>query len=539
MSNQFIGETLASKYRIDSVLRDADGSDSNKLYLATHLLMDKPVSVKILAPELASDEAAVKDFSSEARTASRVAHPNILNVTDFGSDVNGTVYTVLEDASGETLEEAIEENGKFTPDRAVRIGWQIAAALAAAHAADIVHGHLSDKNILLATTPGSAETVKILNLGALGNEKNPAFDDERNLKGLAYCAPEQNAANAVDARFDIYSLGVILYQMLAGEVPFAADAADELRLKQTQNPPTPLAAFRADLPEALESVVLKALAVNPEMRYQTASEFANALNGATNNVGGAQTILISEPSDNATNNLWKTAFIVLIGISMLAVGLIYATSVKQTDVQTQLQADANGQPVQPINPATGMNEQGLSQMMPYAGQPGAVMPGGVGATGMPTMPQPAIPNGDGFGDGYNAWGSGRPPAGAPPPQYVPPGGTMVTIPGEGGSVFMPNENGTGYYMVPVNPNANAQPQPSPKTGKSPLPANTAPQPSPTPAAGAQQTAPPTEAAKPTPAPKTEKAPAKPAATPKPDAPKTPAPPASTGKGTPSGADENS
>ena len=536
MSNQFIGETLAGKYRIDSVLRE---NDSGKIYLATHLSMDKPVGVKILAPALASDDAAVKAFSAEARTTSRIAHPNVLSVTDFGSDANGAIYAVLEDASGETLTDAIREKGKFPLDRAVRIAWQTASALSAAHAVGVIHGQLNSDNILLAPTADNSETVKVLGFGAAKSEKNFAVGNEPNAKDLEYLAPEQNASEAATERSDVYALGVILYEMLAGEVPFTAETANALVMKQAQNPPTPLSAFRADLPEELEMVVLKTLAVNPEMRYQTATEFANALNAATNNAGGAPTILIADESD-VKNNLWKTAFVVLAGITILAAGLIYATSVKQTNVQTQLQTDANGSPVQPINPATGMNEQGLSSMMPYSPQTGVgMMPGG--ATGMP-MPQP-VPNGDGYGDGYNAWGSGRPPAGAPPPQqYVGPNGQVITIPGGGTSQFMPNENGTGYIMVPANTNTNPQTSPTPKNGKTPPNANTAaPQTSPTPPATGAQT-PPTDAAKPTPtpvAPKVDKTPAKPAATPKNAAPKTTAPPASTGKTAPSGTVENS
>lgn len=547
MLNQFIGETLAGKYRIDSVLRE---TGAGKIYLATHLSMDKPVSVKILAPALAADELAVKSFSAEARAASRIAHPNILSVTDFGSDADGAVYAVLEDASGETLKDAVRETGKFSLNRAVRTAWQIASALAAAHAAGVVHGHLNAENVLLVPTTDNSETVKVSGFGAAKSEKDFALTNDLSVKDLEYFSPEQNASETADARSDVYALGVVLYEMLAGEVPFTAETANALVMKQTQNPPTPLSAFRNDLPEAVEMVVLKALAVNPEMRYQTATEFANDLNQATNNAGGAQTMLIANEPEHAPNNLWKTAFVVLVGVSLLAAGLIYATSVKQTDVRSQLEPDANGQPVQPINPATGMSEQSMtSALPPYGGQPGAMLPGGA-TGGYPTMPQP-IPNGDGFGDGYNAWANGgRPPAGAPPMNYNPQGGTVVTIPGSGvDSQFMPALDGSGnYIMVPVNPNVNAQASPTPKTGKTPANANAntaTQQPSPTPAAaaatGGAPTSTPTEAAKstPTPAPRAEKPAAKPTPAPKSAAPKTAATPAApTSKNEPGAQNEN-
>ena len=138
MSDKFIGQTLADKYQIEEELREGD---LGKIYRGTHLSMEKPVTVKILSPTLALDENIVKQFSSEARTISRIAHPNILNVTDFGSDKNGAVYLVLEDSAGETLKEAIAREGRFPVERAVKIARQTAVALSAAHANGIIHGH--------------------------------------------------------------------------------------------------------------------------------------------------------------------------------------------------------------------------------------------------------------------------------------------------------------------------------------------------------------------------------------------------------------
>lgn len=512
MLDQFVGQTLANKYRVDSELRE---SGSGKMYRGTHLLMDTPVAVKILAPALAADEKVVKDFSSEARAVSRISHPNILNVTDFGSDVNGTVYTVYEGAAGETLKETIRRDGKFKLERAVRIAWQIASALSAAHAGGVVHHRLNAKNVLLAQTAGDAETVKILDFGAARNDNQAAFDHTANLKDLEYLAPEQNASVAdADERSDVYALGVILYEMLAGEVPFTAESQAALILKQAENPPPPLSSFRRDLPEAVELVVIKALAKNPEMRYQSAAEFVNDLNRASNIAGGAETVTpvnFADAPDQPNNNLWKTAFVVLAGISLLAIGMIYATSVKQNDVQSQAQTDPNGQPVQPINPATGMSEQSLANMSAFQMPPQMGNVNGV----MMMIPPQTMPGGGGGsenfgGDGRNYWTGEGPPPGAP--SSVAPGGPIYTIPGDGTSPFMPSENGTYYIPVPVpsvNANANVQLSPTPKGGKTTPPAaNTQPVPTPN--------APTPAEVKPTPAPKATNTPAtKPAATPKP------------------------
>ncbi len=519
MLNQFIGKNLADKYQVDEVLRDGG---LGKIYRATHLLMDKHVTVKILPPSLAVDENIVKRFSAEARTVSHISHPNILNVTDFGADKNGAVYIVMEDADGETLEQAIQREGKFSFERAVKITRQIAAALSAAHANGVIHHHLNSRNVLLVQTDQEPESVKVLDFGADATDNAGEFDEGGDLKSLEYLSPEQNSSvSEADERSDVYSLGVILYEMLAGEVPFKAENPTDLMMQQAENPPAPLSAFRSDLPSNIEPIVIKALAKNPAMRYQNADEFARDLNFITNDFGETGTIL-PKVEDQTANNLWKTAFVVLVGIVGLSAAMIYFTQTKQINPITQLPTDANAQPVQPLNPATGMNEQGASSLVPYSSD--AMMAG----SNM-SVPQ-QVPNSDGFGDGYNPWASGRPPAGAPP-QNIPPGGQIYTIPGDG-SQFMPQDGGYVLVPQPMNTNANVSVKPSPTPKGTPAQANTQTQPSPTPAQNPTTVTNPET--KPTPAPKTEKTPAQnPAPTPKPN------PPASTVKPTQSGKTQDS
>jgi serine/threonine protein kinase len=456
MTDQFTGQTLAEKYRIGPVLRD---SDLGRIYRGTHLLMDKPVTVKILSPALAVDESIARQFSTEARTASQFSHPNILNVTDFGSDTNGTVYIVFEGVDGEGLKGLIGFEGKLPAPRAVNIAKQIASALVAAHHNGIVHGALTANDIVLTHGPEGEEIVKVLNFASAKKNEGHGLDHETtDLGQIEYISPEQcSDLGEADERSDIYSLGVILYEMLAGEAPFSAENATALMLKHVEEVPAPLSAFRQDLPAELEPIVIKALAKNPEMRYQTAEEIIADLEKVPE-------ALPEQPKAAAAgNNIWKTAFIVLMGTLLLAAALIYATSSRQTNPTTQLQPDANSFPVQPINPATGTDEQALANM---AGMGSAE----IMANSNMGLPPGTMPG----GDGYNPWGAGvAPPTGAPPAGYVPPPGQVVTIDPSGGtSPFMPTDG--GVVLVPVPVDANNQPIPQKTPGGKQSNVNTAP-----------------------------------------------------------------
>jgi serine/threonine protein kinase len=467
MAGSLTDTIIGEKYRLRERLRHGDTAD---LYDARHVLMDKQVSIRVLRPSVAADSDNVEKFFADAKLASQIDDPRVFNIADFGSDRDGFVYSVHEPFAGKTLKDVLAEEGAFPVHSTVEIARQVAQGLNASHSIGRVHGSLSTENIVLTGTDGIAS--KVLDFGSANAIEREAEEASE----FAYLAPEQCAGSTNPTiQGDIYSLGAITYELLAGVAPFTGEKPSDVMLKHMEEMPAPLSSFRTDIPDGLEAVILKALSKNPEMRQQTAEEFANEISPI------GETAAAAAVTSSGQNNLWKTAFIVLVGMTLLGAFLIYGTYTKRTEPTTALQSDANGQPVQPINPATGVEEQSLAAMPAYdansLANSNVSMPG--------TMPG---------GDGYNPWANGGvPPAGAP--SYVPPGGQVVTIDPTTGSPFMPSESGVILVPVPANSNS-AKPTPTPK--QPPANANTgaAPQNSPTANSAPPKTTP-TPAAKPT------------------------------------------
>jgi serine/threonine-protein kinase len=252
------------RYEVRSHLGRGGTAD---VFEATDRLLGRAVAVKVLREGMVPDPQAVAGFRREARAAAALNHPGIVTVHDVGMD-DDRPFIVMELVHGEPLSDLLEREGRLPPARAAAIGETIAEALACAHDAAIVHRDLKPRNVML-TAHGQ---VKVLDFGiAQALDRTPVDEP---LGTAEYLSPEQATGRPLDGRSDIYSLGVVLYEMLAGRPPFTGDLALAVMHQHVTEDPPPLTRFRPEAPAALHAIVERCLRKDPEARYRNARELA-------------------------------------------------------------------------------------------------------------------------------------------------------------------------------------------------------------------------------------------------------------------------
>ena len=299
-----IDRTLDNKYHLEERLGEGG---MGTVYRARHLLMDRPVAIKVLHPQFVENEAARTRFQLEARAAVLLHHANAVSVTDFGQTEDGLVYIVMELLNGRTLREILAKEAPLETARATSIMLQTSAAVAAAHNAGIIHRDLKPSNILVTKGKALPASVKVLDFG-IAKLAADILDDEDvsalTLPGTPigtprYMSPEQYEGHDLTPAADVYSLGVILYEMLTGMAPFTGVSPVEIALKHANDQPLRPRDIVATIPEDVERVVLHALEKQPEARPANAAEFRDELLEIAEKLGLEHHALTSAPDINA------------------------------------------------------------------------------------------------------------------------------------------------------------------------------------------------------------------------------------------------
>ncbi len=287
-ADPILGQLVAGRYR---VVRQLGEGGMGQVYLAMHEAIEKEVALKILKPEYSAKEDIVTRFQQEAISASRIKHPNVLEVFDFGKVDNGCAFLAMEFLSGNDLADELVQHGYLSTKRALRILLQICRALASAHKAGVVHRDMKPDNVFLQRTADGEEIVKIVDFGIAqlrntNEEEAKSAPTRRRLTKTGmifgtpeYMAPEQAAGKKADQRVDVYATGIILFEMFTGAVPFTGDSFMAVLAAHLNDPVPSMLAYRPDLdisPE-LHAVVTRALSKNADERFMSMADFAGAV----------------------------------------------------------------------------------------------------------------------------------------------------------------------------------------------------------------------------------------------------------------------
>ncbi|HEX9632003.1 MAG TPA: serine/threonine-protein kinase [Gemmatimonadales bacterium] len=295
-----VGSVIAERYHISKKLGEGG---MGAVYLGEHVKMGRKSAIKVMSSSMAHDPEAIARFNREASNASRINHPNVCAIYDFGETPDGVIYLAMEFIEGGSLGAVLDREGTLPIPRAADILAQTADALQAAHDLGIVHRDLKPDNIMLTRGRAGGDLVKVVDFGiakAMSGEEGQQVTKTGLVVGTPeYMSPEQLSGDKLDGRSDTYSLALVFYRMATGTFPFQAESAQEMMIKRLTDDPLPLGAARPDVvfPPALEEAVRHALGRMPSERYVTAVEFARDVTRAVAGMGAAAT---AAPAEAAT-----------------------------------------------------------------------------------------------------------------------------------------------------------------------------------------------------------------------------------------------
>ena len=299
-SQPILGLIVDGRYRVVELVGEGG---MGKVYLAEHVDIGKRVALKVLHPSYSRMPDLVERFRREARAASKIGHPHIVDVTDSGTTADGSAYFVMEYLEGVELGSVIEREGALEVGRAVRITQQICRALSAAHTSGIIHRDLKPENVFLTIRDGTTDFVKVLDFGiAKTTEAEEARERKLTSPGMAmgtpeYMAPEQAAGRPADQRCDVYALGAILYEMLTGVPPYQGDNFMEILTKKATVDPVAPIHLRSTIPAPVSALVTQAMARNPDDRPATMEAFEYELTKCMAGRGAAVAQILGMSTD--------------------------------------------------------------------------------------------------------------------------------------------------------------------------------------------------------------------------------------------------
>ena len=282
--SKLVGQTIDGRYEVQKVLGEGG---MGLVYRARHIVLNKPLAIKVLRPDVSRDEEIITRFRQEAQSASAIGNQHIIDISDFGTLPDGSTYFVMEFLDGVDLTGAIEQAQQVDPRRLVHIAKQLCVALGAAHEAGIVHRDLKPDNIYLIKRGGDADFVQVLAFGIakVGGSSSKLTRAGQVFGTPHYMSPEQCSGTGVDHRTDVYALGIILFEMVTGQVPYDADNLMGILTKHLYEPIPSPRTFVPELPADLEAVIVKSIAKNADERYQNMTELYEDLLRVEQGVG--------------------------------------------------------------------------------------------------------------------------------------------------------------------------------------------------------------------------------------------------------------